>query len=69
MTPFQEQQSVLGVQEGVGAEPKRVSKEDFWSSRHWADVGYEKKNKKMEKSRETWKREEGGNGDLIGGGN
>ena len=38
--PSQEQQSVLGVQErSLSSESKRVSKKDFWSSRHWAEIG------------------------------
>ncbi|KAJ8647596.1 hypothetical protein MRB53_000619 [Persea americana] len=51
VTPFQTQQSALGVQEGIGAEPKRVSKEDFWSSRHWAEAKFEQKRERMKRNR------------------
>lgn len=51
VTPFQAQQSVLGVQEGIGAEPKRVGKEDCWSSRHWAEAEFEQKRERIERNR------------------
>ena len=50
MTPFQEQQSVLGVHEGVGAEPNRVSKEEFWLSRHWAEAEFELERERMKRN-------------------